>query len=283
MRPLRAILELGKIRISVLATLTCAAGYVLAADPLTASILVPCAGIFLLACGASAINQIQERRLDALMDRTRNRPLPSGRISVAAASIAAAALSLSGAAILWSMGWIALGLGLLALVWYNLVYTPLKKVTAFAVVPGGLVGAIPPVVGWAAAGGNPLAPPILVLALFLFVWQVPHFWLIVLYLGRDYEKAGLPSMHSVFAPEQLARVTFAWIVATGGICLAMPAFGVAQGLAVRIALAACTVWMIGSAFGLARGRAVSYRGAFRNINIYALLVLVGLAVDRLGN
>ena len=85
-------------------------------------------------------------------------------------------------------------LGLITVVWYNGIYTPLKRVTAFAAIPGGVVGAIPPVIGWVSGGGDPTDARIIVVAFFFFVWQVPHFWLLLMRIGGDYERAGLPSL-----------------------------------------------------------------------------------------
>lgn len=281
---MRAWLELAKIRITVLATVTAAAGYFLATERVTWEILLPVAGIFLLACGSSALNQIQERRFDALMERTKNRPLPSGRISVGGALAFTLVLVAAGSAFLYyKRDLTTLALGLAALVWYNGVYTPLKRVTAFAVIPGAVIGAIPPVVGWTAAGGSPTDPQILSLAAFFFIWQIPHFWLILLYLGRDYEKAGLPSMHEVFSPRQLMRITFVWILATGLASLSMPVFGLGKGVLIYVLLLASTAWIFWSAASLLRTEvgSTSFRGVFRNINVYALLVLVTLTVDKL--
>ncbi len=281
MKTLRVALDLAKVRICLLATVTCAAGYILAADRMGWNLLLAVSGIFLLACGSSALNQIQERDIDGRMERTKGRPLPSGRVRVGPALLFTAGLVVAGSALLYATGSpVALVLGLFALLWYNGVYTPLKRVTAFAVVPGALIGAIPPVAGWAAAGGDPTAPQILSLAFFLFVWQVPHFWLILLYLGNDYSKAGLPSMHDKFNPEQLARLTFIWMLAAVLACLAMPLFGMGRGVVVYFIMTISSVWLVWSAARLVVDREVSFRGTFRNINLYALAVLVGLSLNR---
>lgn len=280
---LRAYLELAKIRITVLATVTAAVGYGLGAERIGWEILIPVLGLFLLGCGSATLNQMQERDVDAKMERTKARPLPTGRVSLIEAGAFAAAMIGAGAAILSLRGPVVVALGVLALLWYNVVYTPLKRVTAFAVVPGALIGAIPPVVGWAAAGRGPLEAPILALAFFLFVWQVPHFWLILLYVGKDYERAGLPSMHQVFSSRQLTRITFVWILATASAALAMPLFGLGRGAVLLVFLAISTVWLVRHAVPLLRPAEgpKPFRGLFLRINLYALLVLVGLTVDKL--
>ena len=97
---------------------------------------------------------------------------------------------------------------------YNLVYTPLKKFTAFAVIPGSLVGALPPVIGWAGAGGDLFTQDILLVSMFFFIGQIPHFWLLLLMFGDQYKLAGLPSLNQVFNEEQIKRITFTWVLTT---------------------------------------------------------------------
>ena len=156
---------LGKVRITSAVALSTFLGYVLYAESVGIGVLWPVVGIFMLAMASSALNHYQERDYDALMDRTKQRPIPSGRITAAGALQVSMVLALSGSLILWlSAGFVALQLGLLALLWYNAVYTPLKRKTAYAVVPGSLIGAIPPLVGWVAAGGDLLQPRILMVA-----------------------------------------------------------------------------------------------------------------------
>ena len=132
-RNLKIFFELGKGRIALLAALSAATGYILAADRMSLGIVAPTVGLFLLACGSSAVNQYQERAIDALMTRTKGRPIPSGRLTPRQALLIALGSMLSGALILWvSSGLVALALGLFAALWYNGVYTYLKRVSRFA-------------------------------------------------------------------------------------------------------------------------------------------------------
>ncbi|MBI2898847.1 MAG: protoheme IX farnesyltransferase [Planctomycetes bacterium] len=279
----RDYLELAKVRITILSTVTCAVGYWLAVERVSWEMLPVLAGIFLLASAASVLNQIQERGLDARMERTSRRPLPEGRVSPGEAWTLFAATAAGGGAFLYICGLPALGFGLAALVWYNGVYTPLKRVTPFAVVPGAVIGALPPLAGWVAAGRGPLEGPILALAFFMFVWQIPHFWLILLYVGKDYEKAGLPSMHGIFSAEQLSRITFVWILATAIAGLAMPVFGMGRGILLQALLLLSAGWMAWGALKLLRPPAgpKPFRGVFLRINLYALAVLAALTLDKL--
>ena len=207
------LLELLKLRIAALSMLSVFAGYVLAAGTVDLGLIPPLVGVFLLACGAAALNQFQERDIDAKMDRTKGRPLPSGRVTPGYVLGVAVTLVLLGSLLLFPR-WSAIGLGWLTILWYNALYTPLKRVTAFAAVPGGVVGALPPAIGWVCGGGDLLDPRIFAVSFFFFVWQIPHFWMLLLRVGSDYQQAGLPTLSAVFSRRQLSRVTFVWRLTT---------------------------------------------------------------------
>jgi len=164
---LNTLLELSKVRITFAVSLTTITGYVLASGRFDSGLILPTLGIFLLACGSSALNHYQEKDKDAQMERTKDRPIPSGRISATNAMLFALSLSILGSALIYiGSGMLALQLALLALIWYNAIYTPLKKKTAFAVVPGSVIGALPPLVGWVAGGGSLTDPRALIIAFF---------------------------------------------------------------------------------------------------------------------
>ena len=208
----KIILELTKFRIALFAVLSTSAGFILAKQGFSSDMMTAVLGVLFLACGSCALNQYQERHTDRLMERTWGRPIPSGRLNAATAlKIAVLLLSLGAMVLLKGANGIVLGLGALALFWYNGLYTFLKRRTAFAVIPGALVGAIPPSLGWVHGGGRPFDPQILALAFFFFIWQIPHFWLLLLDFGKDYEKAGFPSLTRIFTPAQLRRILFSWI------------------------------------------------------------------------
>ncbi len=274
---LRILLELGKVRISVLASISMVAGYLLAKGAVTWSLAGATLGVFLLASGASGLNQIQERDIDAVMVRTRGRPLPSGQVSLTYAVAASVLLLVCGClVVLASANVLAMVLGLAAVGWYNGVYTPLKRVTRFAAVPGGVVGAIPPVIGWVAGGGWVLDPRIAAVAFFFFMWQVPHFWLLLLFTcGGDYEKAGLPSMTRTFSLDQISRMTFMWILGTATACVLIPLFGVTGNPWVMAGFFAGGAWLVWRSMRILGGRdgAVVFQRAFKNINLYVVWVI----------
>lgn len=279
---LYTLLELSKVRITFAVSLTTITGYVLARGRFDSGIILPVTGIFLLACGSSALNHYQEKDKDALMDRTKERPIPSGRISPFGALMIAFLLILTGSAMIWlGSGLLALQLGLLALIWYNFIYTPLKKRTAFAVVPGAVIGSLPPLVGWVAAGGSLIDPRALIIAFFFFIWQVPHFWLLLLKFGKEYEKAGFPSITSIYSEKQIKSTTFIWTMATAVTALMLPVFGIIDSVLMSVGLLIATSWLIYKFSGLLKrtDEAFNPRFYFMKINYFVLFILIFLALD----
>jgi protoheme IX farnesyltransferase len=280
----KIILELTRFRIALFAAFSTSAGFILAKQGFSNAMMTAVLGVFFLACGSCALNEYQERHTDRLMERTRGRPIPSQRLNAATAlKIAVFLLSLGAMVLLKGANGIVLGLGVLAIFWYNGLYTFLKRKTAFAVIPGALVGAIPPLLGWVHGGGRPFDPQILALAFFFFIWQIPHFWLLLLNYGRDYEKAGFPSLTRIFTPAQLRRITFTWVFATAVACLIIPLFGMVKLYAVQMGFLVAGVGLVWKAFMLLRDchSEFSLRLTFNFINVYVLLVMSLLALDHL--
>lgn len=278
------LFELTKIRITLFVMITSGFGFILAKGNLSSQIIVPTFAVFLLACGSASINQIQERKTDALMNRTKNRPLPSGKIKLKTAKLISIILILSGSVLLLiSSGEIALSLGILNVIWYNLIYTPLKKVTPLAIIPGALIGAIPPVIGWVAGNGNLFDPTILIVAFFFFIWQIPHFWLLILNFSEDYEKAGLPTLIRIFDKNQLARITFFWISATALTSLLLPFFDVIKISYSSYAILLLAIILILNSIKLLKSELDKfyYRFAFREINLFVLLVILFVSLDKI--
>ncbi|WP_319500799.1 protoheme IX farnesyltransferase [uncultured Draconibacterium sp.] len=212
---LKIIYELGKVRISLPIALSALTGYVLFTHDVDAQGWLLLLGVFFMACSSSVLNHWQERDVDAQMPRTKDRPLPSGRISPKNAFLVAIGFAVLGSVILiFSNPPMALLLSWLTLFFYNGVYTPLKKVSAFAVIPGSMVGAIPPMIGWAGAGGSLTSEVILMVAAFFFIGQIPHFWLLLLMFGEQYKLAKMPSLNQLFSELQIKRVTYTWILTT---------------------------------------------------------------------
>lgn len=277
------ICQLAKIKITIAVTGSTAAGFFLFAEKLDPAVLLPMAGVFMLACGCSALNQAQEARIDARMPRTQNRPIPSGRLDIATAVFIAVTMIMSGFVLLATIDrhiWTIMLLAGLALGWYNIVYTYLKRVTAFAVVIGALIGAIPPAIGWVAAGGKLTDPMILLVGSFFFIWQIPHFWLLLLMRGREYEQAGLASPTRRLSPDQLYRITFMWIsaAAAAGMLLALLT-GI--DLPWKAAILICSLWVAGKALPFLRPNPdkSQIRTAFFQLIIYATLITTILTLQ----
>jgi len=269
--------------LALLVGLSAAAAHALAAGGPTAGALVPGAACLLLAAGASAVNQAQERETDARMARTRHRPLPAGSLAPAGA------LALGGGAILSGLGLLialagppAAGAGALAVAWYNGPYTWLKRRSSFATVPGALSGSLAPAVGWLAAGGDPSAPGLRLLMLILFLWQAPHFWLLALRHGGDYERAGLPSALRALGGPSLRRVTFVWILATIVATLWMPLCGLMRSRGLFLGLVALAVVLGLLSAPLLRSAAPSdrwLRASLTRLNVYLLAALALAVID----
>jgi heme o synthase len=191
------VAQLGKLRLASLVVFSAALSYLMGAKEASMIQLgwLVLGGFFVTA-SSNGINQIIERHLDKLMDRTCNRPLPAGRMSVTQAWLISILMGLTGVLILaLKMNLLSGILGLAALLLYTLVYTPLKQKTPFAVFVGAFPGAVPPMLGWAAATGE-IGIEGLILFSIQFMWQFPHFWAIAWMLDEDYKKAGFTMLPS---------------------------------------------------------------------------------------
>jgi len=187
--------ELTKPRITALVLVTAAVGYAVgggAALP-ASNFLLFLIGTALLCGGASALNQYLERDADARMTRTSRRPLPAGRLTPSDALAFGLTISAVGLVVLAGVNLLTLALGAASLLSYVLAYTPLKRVTSLCTVVGAVPGALPPLMGWAAARGS-LGPAGWALFAILFLWQLPHFLAIGWLYREDYARGGFPML-----------------------------------------------------------------------------------------
>jgi heme o synthase len=223
--------ELTKPRITFMVTLTALVGYVLASGhglAPTVGLLATLAGTALVASGASALNMLLERRTDALMLRTRNRPLPAGRLRPRDALAFGIVLTVSGLGVLGVLAnRLSAGVALVTWASYVFVYTPLKSRTSLSTIVGAFPGALPPVIGWTAAGRG-LEGGAFVLFAILFLWQIPHFLAIAWIYRDDYARGGLP-MLPVLDPE--GRLTGRQAVANSLALLLVSLTPTAAGMA----------------------------------------------------
>ncbi len=279
---IKIVLELGKARISIPIALSAFTGYALHTGQFGMEALILMFGVFLMSCSSGAINHIQEYKTDALMPRTKNRPIPSGKISLMGAWIVAISFFAYGAFILIANFPILVFLtSFLTLISYNVIYTPLKKVTAFAVVPGSLVGALPPYIGWFAGGGSWHDGQIFWVAMFFFIGQIPHFWLLLLMFGKEYQLAGYPSLTSVFNDNQIKRLSYTWILATIATAIVI-ALTVLKGSVVLFFLLFYIFYVMFSLSGsILMKNDLKVRPAFFKLNFLYLMMMIVLILDSL--
>lgn len=273
-----------KIKISLFSAFSAATGFMLSGAGLNVNFIIMVTGVFLLASGACAMNQYQERETDALMERTKSRPLPSGKIRPWEALLLSTILILSGLTLLLAgVSATASVLGLSAVIWYNGVYTNLKRITAFAPVPGALIGAVSPAIGWSSAGGDLLDPRLLALCVFFFLWQVPHFWFFSLSNAGDYKKAGLPTIGEIFSKGQISRIASVWILSMALAGLTLQLYIISARHILNAGLYATCLWLFIGAFSCIRlsSNPLPSRAAFNRINMYMLLSMLILTGESL--
>lgn len=172
-------------------------------------------------------------------------------------------------------GWDGLLLGVLAYFLYNIVYTYLKRYTPWAVIPGALIGSIPLVIGWVSAGGSISDPAVLPIAAFFFVWQVPHFWLLIMKYGREYETAGFPSLSDSMTDVQIGRMIFLWITGTSVVTIVFTFIGPLDSLVSRACLWIVSAWLILAFIPILKRSLSGFQPAkyFMKINYFIVLML----------
>ncbi len=188
-----------KLRLAFLVVLSALSGYLFVGGGFGADFWLLIIGGFLITGASNGFNQVIERDLDKKMSRTSNRPLPTGRMSVNEAVIVSSLSAIVGAFLLFQINYFAGVLGILALVLYVFIYTPMKRITPWAVFVGAFPGAIPPMLGVIAYTGtfSDQAGMIAGMLFFIqFIWQFPHFWAIAWVLDEDYAKGGFSLLPS---------------------------------------------------------------------------------------
>ena len=227
-------------------------------------------GVTLLAAAGSAFNQVQEREIDRLMERTRDRPIPCGNLTPVTASAIGGVCLLSGLfALGLGGGLLPMLVGIVALAWYLWVYTPLKRRTPFALAVGGFCGALSPVIGWVSAGGEPTDYRVMLLSGLLYLWQVPHFWLLQHRHAEDYRRAGLPLFNPCLNGVSTFGLWQIWIIALVASALLLPAFAIIN--------APVAPWYIAAVllFGLL---VLSRRETLLSVGLYCFPLLVTAAL-----
>lgn len=275
----KTVLNLMKLKVSVAVTFTAIAGFIMYSHTLSIDILALIAGVLLLASGSSALNQVQEAQYDAIMPRTSMRPIPSGMLTRTQAFVFSVLFVVLGSILLFgAYGYMPMLLGLFNVLWYNGIYTALKRKTAFAVVPGSFVGAIPALIGWTAAGGYVFAPPIVFVGLFLFIWQVPHFWLLMLKYGDEYKQAGFKTVTGTFHAFTMPKIIFVWVLCTSFSSLIVPLFLAKLSVAFFLLVFVLNLVFISLFVQMAFNsqKPISFKRSFIGINIYMMVFMLFL-------
>jgi len=283
LRTIRILPELIRINITLSVTLSACAAEFLVSEKISINLIFPLAAIFLIACGASVLNQFQERKQDAIMNRTRNRPLPSGRLSPQKSLLICILLLVSGFGILITKHyWVCFILGIINILWYNGFYTWLKKKSAFAVVPGAISGIIPVFMGSTAVNGPLTNTLILILALFLFIWQIPHFWLLMLKYEDEYRLAGFPVMTDRFDIDQFKNIILAWMIGATGTSLFLVGSGLWILLWSKIIIIGLNILILGFFFQqLMFAAKLRYKILAGIMNTFLLIVLILIILDKI--
>ena len=239
-------------------------------------------GGFLVTGASNGINQILEKDTDKMMSRTLNRPLPQERMSVNEAAIVSSILAVSGISILWFLINPLSGfLGFIALILYTAIYTPLKKITPFAVFIGAFPGAIPPLLGYVAAKGSIDVFGWILFAI-QFIWQFPHFWAIAWVLDEDYRKAGFKMLPSPGGKDKSSAFqTLVYSIGLIPISL-LPLLFNMTGMIAGVVIFICGVLFAVQAFKLYKSCSVESASKLMFASfIYLPIVQIAILIDKL--
>ena len=277
-------IEITKPRLSVVVVFSSIAGYFLAANTYDLwTILLLVVGGYFLVGSSNVFNQIIEKDLDALMKRTQNRPLPTGRVSVQSAWIYGLIMALSGIYMLYLINFATAFFGALSIVLYAAVYTPLKTRTPLCVFVGAFPGAIPYMLGWVAASGNFGIEPG-TLFMLQFFWQFPHFWAIGWMLENDYKAGGFKMLPTGAADKGTAMQIILYTIWTVMVSL-IPVFGVTGELYMTIwsaiIVGALGAWFLYYAFKLYKERSNEVAKKLMLVSVsYITLIQIIYVVDK---
>ncbi len=272
--------RLAKIWLCLLVGMSTLFGWLLAAGRFSLSGLLLGLGIFLLAMGGATLNSWQDRLQDGRMRRTRSRPMVREEFSAGQALFQAFLLIITGVLVIHkTASFYAAIFALLGVVLYNAVYTPLKKRSLFAIFPGAVCGAVPPCVGWIGGGGSVNAINFLLLFGLFFLWQMPHFWLVMLMHRQDYINGPYPSLLDRFPDVVIKGFFLPWI---GSLLLVMMSFPVVSGQGVVWVrwLIGLNCLLLGGMFALQLGgkQRPDYKMLFMALNLALILHMGGVSL-----
>ena len=278
------VMTLAKVRVNSLVVATAAGGFYIArrGDIDAGALIATCLGTALVAAGAAAINQISERDVDRLMHRTRWRPVAAERMGVPEATAIAGVMAMAGLGILWATSnLLAAAIALATFISYAWIYTPLKRATSLSTIVGAVPGALPPLIGWAAARGTLWHPAPWALFMIGFLWQLPHIIAVGWMYRDDYARASLPVLASLDRTGGFSgRQSVVWSATLIPFSL-LPAALHVCGLVYVIGAIILGVIQFGFAVQFARDRSIANaRRLFYATLIYLPLLWILLAVGR---
>ncbi len=271
-----------KFVLSFAVSLSALFAYIMAKGEIGLDMFLATFSVLLVAMGVSTLNQVQEYREDSKMARTKNRPIAAGRMLPRTGVIIAVVLILLSLGLIYTLlGLTGINFFVFAFLWYNIMYTPLKKRSALAVVPGALLGVIPPAIGWLVAGHTLFELEFIALAVYYFIWQVPHFWLLVMLFHGDYKDGGYPTAMRLFGEGTLQRLTFVWLMLTiqAGVFLVYT-FNVYSNITIALSIA-LGVWAFLTSIKLLKKefKLTDARSIFWKINAAFLGIIILLSID----
>lgn len=279
---LRQFIGLTKPRVVSLIVFCAAIGMFLATPGMVPPglLLSAIVGIWLVAGSAAAVNCLVERRIDALMSRTRGRPLPRGELTSPQTLTFAAVIGVAGLWMLYVLVnpltmWLTFG----TFIGYAVIYTVLlKPSTPQNIVIGGASGAMPPVLGWAAVTGD-VAPEALLLFLIIFSWTPPHFWALALYRTEDFARAGLPMLPVTHGQRFTRLYVLLYTLVLFASALLPFAYGMSGWIYLAAALALSSVFVVYAVLLYVRYSDALARRTFRYSIAYLALLFTALLVD----
>jgi protoheme IX farnesyltransferase len=271
-----------KFILSFAVSLSALFAYIMAKGEIGLDMFLATFSVLLVAMGVSTLNQVQEYREDSKMERTKNRPIAAGRMSPRTGVVISVVLILLSLVLIYTLlGLTGINFFAFAFIWYNLMYTPMKKRSALAVVPGAILGVIPPAIGWLVAGHSLFELEFIALAVYYFIWQVPHFWLLVMLFHGDYKDGGYPTAMRLFGEGTLQRLTFVWLILTihAGVFLVYT-FSVYSNITIALSVA-LGVWAFLTSIKLLKKefKLTDARAIFWKINAAFLGIIILLSID----
>lgn len=271
-----------KFILSFAVSLSALFAYIMAKGEIGLDMFLATFSVLLVAMGVSTLNQVQEYREDSKMERTKNRPIAAGRMLPRTGVIIAVVLILISLILIYTLlGLTGINFFAFAFIWYNLMYTPMKKRSALAVVPGAILGVIPPAIGWLVAGHSLFELEFIALAVYYFIWQVPHFWLLVMLFHGDYKDGGYPTAMRLFGEGTLQRLTFVWLMLSiqAGVFLVYT-FNVYSNITIALSIA-LGVWAFLTSTKLLKKefQLTDARSIFWKINAAFLGIIILLSID----